>query len=147
MKLVRTLLNRETISYASFGVLTTLVNISVFEFFLLTGSDYRAANLIALITSKLFAYVVNKLFVFKTKTGSFGGLMKEFGRFALARGGTMLVDWVGLIILVSLLGLSEHIGKVIVTVVVIILNYVLGKFLVFSHVQPDNAEKPCRNSQ
>ena len=125
------LCNRETVSYVIFGALTSIVNIGVFEFFFLTGSDYRTANLIALITAKLFAYVVNKLFVFRTHTGSVGALLREFGLFTLARGSTMIVDWIGLILLVSMLGLSEHVGKLVVTVIVVILNYVFGKFLVF----------------
>lgn len=134
----RRLCTRETISYVVFGTLTSLVNIGVFEFFFLTGSDYRAANLIALITSKIFAYVVNKLFVFRTRTGSVGALLREFVLFALARGSTMIIDLVGLILLVSMLGLSEHVGKLIVTVIVVILNYVFGKYLVFKK------EKHCR---
>lgn len=135
-KLFHRLCNRETVSYVVFGVLTSIVNIGVFEFFFLTGSDYRTANLIALITTKLFAYVVNKLFVFRTRTGSVGALLREFVRFVLARGSTMVVDWVGLILLVSMLGLSEHVGKLLVTVIVVILNYVFGKFLVFHHAKP-----------
>lgn len=129
--IVHRLCNRETVSYVIFGALTSIVNIGVFEFFFLTGSDYRTANLIALITAKLFAYVVNKVFVFRTRTGSVGALLREFGLFTLARGSTMIVDWIGLILLVSMLGLSEHIGKLIITVIVVILNYVFGKFLVF----------------
>lgn len=142
--LFRRFCNRETISYVVFGILTSLVNIGVFEFFLLTGSDYRAANLIALITAKLFAYVVNKLFVFRTRTGSIGALLREFGLFTLARGSTMIIDWVGLILLVSMLGISEHVGKLIITVIVVILNYVFGKFLVFK--KDKNESRPADRS-
>lgn len=142
-KLLQRLCNRETVSYIVFGVLTSIVNIGVFEFFLLTGSDYRAANLIALITAKVFAYVVNKLFVFRTRTGSFGALLREFGLFTLARGSTMIVDWIGLILLVSILGLSEHVGKLVITVVVVILNYVFGKYLVFKKVKTGEQASDC----
>ena len=123
--------NRETISYAFFGMITTIVNIGIFELLFLAGTDYRPANFVALIVTKFFAYIVNKLFVFRTKTIGFGDLLKEFGRYTLARGGTMLIDWFGLILLVSVLGISEHIGKFFTTVIVVILNYVLGKLLVF----------------
>lgn len=124
-------LNSEVVSYGVFGVLTTFVNVGFFEVLLITGMDYRPANLIALVITKLFAYVVNKLFVFRTNTSGLITLAAEFARFALARGGTMLVDWFGLVILVSLMGMSEHIGKMITTVIVIVLNYFLGKFMVF----------------
>ncbi len=136
MTLLHHLCNRETVSYVVFGLLTTIVNIGVFEFFLLAGLNYRVANLIALITAILFAYVVNKIFVFRTRTELPGALLREFGRFVLARGSTMVVDWFGLILLVSVLGFSEHTGKLFVTVIVVILNYVFGKFLVFRHVRP-----------
>lgn len=129
--ITKRIVNRETISYAVFGVLTTIVNIGIFEVLLIAGTDYRAANLVALIVTKFFAYIVNKLFVFRTKTIGFCALLREFGRYTLARGGTMLIDWFGLILLVSVLGISEHIGKFFTTVIVVILNYVLGKLLVF----------------
>lgn len=125
------LLNKEALSYGVFGVLTTLVNFGIFEALFIAGMDYRPANLISLVAAVLFAYAVNKAFVFRSKTSKPIELASEFARFALARGGTMLIDWFGLVVLVSLMGTSEHIGKMITTVIVIVLNYFLGKFMVF----------------
>lgn len=129
--IIKKCINRETVTYAFFGVFTTIINIGIFELLLLLGSDYRPANLVALLVTKVFAYIVNKLFVFRTKTRGLAALLREFGRYTLARGGTMLIDWFGLIILVSAVGISEHTGKIITTIVVVFLNYILGKFLVF----------------
>jgi len=140
---LRSLVNRETVSYAFWGVVTSVLNIGLFELLLFVGTDYRVANLIALLVTKAAAYVVNKLFVFRTHTESPAALTAEFFRFVIARGGTMLVDWVGLIVLVSVCGVPEKYGKLITTVVVVILNYIVGKACVFK--QGPAGDSPSRS--
>lgn len=130
-KLLNKALNRETILYAVFGVATSVENIVLFQALLWTGMDYKVGNVITLIVVKLTAYVLNKFFVFRSRCQNFYGLCREFFRFVLARGATMLVDYFGLILLVEALHVDKLIGKVIVTTVVIILNYILGKLIVF----------------
>jgi GtrA-like protein. len=128
---VKSLVNRETVSYTVWGILTSVLNIGLFELLLLAGTDYRVSNLVALLVTKLAAYVVNKLFVFRTKSENFAALSSEFFRFVVTRGGTMLVDWFGLILLVSVFGVPESAGKLVTTVVVVVLNYIFGKLCVF----------------
>ena len=139
---LKSFVNRETVSYAFWGVVTSVLNIGLFELLLLARADYRVANLIALLATKLAAYVVNKLFVFRTRTESPAALAAEFFRFVVARGGTMLVDWVGLVILVSACGVPETYGKLVTTGVVVILNYVVGKVCVFR--QDRGEDSPSR---
>ncbi|MCI8622564.1 MAG: GtrA family protein [Provencibacterium sp.] len=129
--LIKKLINRETILYGIFGVMTTVLNIALFQILLFTGMDYRIANVITLLVTKLAAYVVNKLFVFRSRCENLSGLAKEFGRFVITRGATMLLDYFGLIILVELLGVNQRIGKYITTIGVIVINYFLGKKTVF----------------
>ncbi|NLI52704.1 MAG: GtrA family protein [Clostridiales bacterium] len=130
-RLLKRILNRETILYAVFGVATSLENVALFQTLLWTGLDYKVGNIITLVVVKLTAYVLNKLFVFRSHCKNFGGLCMEVLRFVLARGATMLVDYFGLIFLVEVLHADKLIGKVIVTALVIILNYILGKLIVF----------------
>lgn len=130
-KIWNKLVNRETILYGIFGVLTTLENIFLFKLLLLTAMPYTVANLITIIVVKLTAYVCNKNFVFKSKCENFVGLLKEFGRFVIARGATALIDYFGLILLVEIIKLPKMEGKIIVTVLVIIINYIVGKKAVF----------------
>ena len=125
-------LNRETMAYAVFGLLTTLVNLLTYRLLLVAGVDYKTGNLIALIFSKLFAYVVNKCFVFKSKTDGLAALLKEFFRFFVTRGATALVDYFGLILLVEWAGVNNRIAKYVVMAIVILLNYFMGKKLVFT---------------
>ena len=59
------------------------------------------------------------------------GLLREIGRFIIARGTTMLIDYFGLIVLVEYMHVAKLPGKCFVTVLVIVLNYVIGKKHVF----------------
>ena len=84
-----------------------------------------------MIVVKLAAYICNKNFVFQSRTGSWIELIKEFGRFVVARGATMLIDYFGLITLVEICSLDKVLSKVFLTVLVIIINYFIGKKHVF----------------
>ena len=126
-------LNKEFILYTIFGFATMIVGVVIYQLFLYLNVDYKIANLFSLILGKLFAYVVNKLFVFKSKTERFVDWLKEFFRFIVARGATGLIDYFGVIIAVEIFGLDKVISKYILQVIVIILNYFLGKKIVFKN--------------
>lgn len=122
---------RELISYVIFGVATTAVNIGLYQIFLLFV-DYKISNLIAIIGAKIFAYLVNKIFVFRTKCGGIRELFGEIIRFVLARGFTGLMDYFGLIFLVEVMQYDESYSKYAIQIIVIALNYVFGKKMVFT---------------
>lgn len=128
---------REVFDYILWGVLTSLWNIGIFQGLLYAGVDFRIANAAALITTKIWAYVVNKFFVFKSRCETPENLFFEIIRFILTRGFTMLVDFFGLIVLAAFL--HPRIGKIITTVVVVVLNYILGKFHVFKTADHSNS--------
>lgn len=133
-KLFAKLINRETIVYGIFGILTTLLNIILFDVLIYFHMEYKMANLITLVVVKLAAYVCNKHFVYRSHCKNFAELCKEILRFIFARGATALVDYFGLILLIEVGCLDKSISKVIVTVLVIIINYVVGKTHVFKSV-------------
>ena len=120
----------ELLRYGFFGMATTAVNIVVYQV-LLSFMDYRISNLIAILASKLFAYVTNKRFVFHSKCSNKRELFQEIYRFILARGATGLLDYFGLIIAVDVFHLNRVWSKYSIQIIVIILNYVLGKKAVF----------------
>ena len=130
-KLIRKIVNRETILYTFFGVTTSVLNVVMFHGLVIMGLEYKTANLITLITVKVAAYICNKNFVFKSKCERFIDLLKEFGRFVFWRGATMVLDYVGLIVLVEYIKIPKLYGKIIVTVAVVIINYFTGKKHVF----------------
>ena len=127
----RKLLNRETLLYGIVGVGTTALNVALFHVLVKAGVAYKIANIITLVVVKTAAYLCNKNIVFRSHAATFAGLVREIGRFVIARGATMLVDYFGLIFLVEYMHMAKLPGKCLVTVLVIALNYVVGKKHVF----------------
>lgn len=121
---------KELIRYGLIGVSTTLINLLTYHLFLLF-LDYKIANLIALVISKTYGYLANKNIVFRSKTNTMGDLVLEVIRFIIARGTTGLIDYFGLILAVEILGFDKIISKYVLQVIVILLNYIMGKFMVF----------------
>lgn len=130
-KLIKIIFNKETILYAVFGFLTFLVGIVIYQGLIELGMDYKISNIFSLLLGKLFAYVTNKLFVFRTRNKNFIEFCKEFGRFVVTRGFTALIDYFGVIIAVECFCIGEIIAKYVLMVIVIILNYIFGKMIVF----------------
>lgn len=95
--------------------------------------DYRVANGITLVVVKVFSYITNKLFVFKTPYNSLSFFLKEIGSFLLARGFTFILDFVGVMLLVEVFHWRAFWSKCLSSIIVIILNYILSKNVVFSH--------------
>lgn len=130
-KLKNKLLNRETILYTIFGILTFFVGIIVYQVFLYFGVDYKISNLFSLILGKLFAYVMNKFFVFRCRQDNFIAFLKEFMSFVFARGLTALVDYFGVIVMVEIFGMDKLLSKYLFQIIVIFMNYFFGKQMVF----------------
>ncbi|MFC6323772.1 GtrA family protein [Companilactobacillus baiquanensis] len=123
---------KDTIPYLFFGVLTTIVNIVGFWFFnYVAGLNYQIANIIAYFLSVVFAYVTNKLWVFDSHTDTTKAFLLEMGSFFLFRGGSWVIDQGTMTIGVSLLHMNDLIVKFIANVVVVILNYIFSKFIIF----------------
>ena len=124
------IINKETALYAIVGLGTALMNVVMFKTLLLTNMDYRVANIITIIITKITAFICNKNIVFKSHCTKMSELLSEIGRFIIYRGLSGFIDYFGVVGLVSI-GMKEFASKVIVSVVVIILNYITGKKAVF----------------
>lgn len=123
---------RELISYGFWGVATTLVNYAVY--FLCTRVltlDPLAANVLAWAVSVAFAYVVNKLFVFSSKSWERPVVLREAWQFVSARLFSGVLETAGIFLFVTLLHFHDGVVKIIAGIVVILLNYVLSKWVVF----------------
>ena len=125
------LVNRETILYVVFGVLTTLINLAVFALSSRLSIAWELGNGIAWIVSVLFAFITNKLFVFESKSFRFGIFLRELLSFFAARLFSLAVEYAGLWLLIDVLGWKEMLAKILMNIVVIILNYLLSKLLIF----------------
>ena len=142
---------REIISYLFWGVMTTVVSwvtysllislfgteaeISVFGFSV--SLNVALANLLSWICAVLFAFVTNKLFVFRSGSWKSEILWPELWKFISARIVTGVIEIIAVPTLVAI-GLDQEIfgiagswAKVIVSVAVVILNYVFSKLFVF----------------
>ncbi|MQS52620.1 GtrA family protein [Companilactobacillus mishanensis] len=123
---------KDAIPYLFFGVLTTLVNIGCFWLFTYPLKwNYQIANVVAYFLSVLFAYVTNKLWVFDSHTETRKAFLIEMGSFFLFRAASWVIDQSTMTIGVSLLHGNEMIVKIIANVVVVVLNYIFSKFIIF----------------
>jgi putative flippase GtrA len=130
-KIWRKLMSREVISYLIFGVLTTLVNWVFYGSMVKTGIDYRIATAAAWVVSVLFAYVVNKIFVFQSYDMHLNYMIKEVISFTACRVLSGVMELVLMVIMVSWLNMDEYVSKVLVSVVVVVANYVFSKLFIF----------------
>ena len=124
-------MNREVISYLIFGVLTTLVNWVVYAAMVKVHIDYRIATAAAWAVSVLFAFIVNKIFVFQSYNMRPAFVMKEITSFVACRAVSGVMEMVFMIVMVSWIHMDEYISKIAVSVIVVIVNYVFSKLFIF----------------
>ena len=124
-------MNREVISYLIFGVLTTLVNWVVYAAMVKVHIDYRIATAAAGAVSVLFAFIVNKIFVFQSYNLRPAYVMKEITSFVACRAVSGVMEMVFMIVMVSWIHMDEYISKIAVSVIVVIVNYVFSKLFIF----------------
>lgn len=119
----------EIINYLIVGGMTTLVSIVIYA--ICTKGfhiNYMISNVISWIISVLFAYVTNRIFVFKSKSEN---ITLEIYQFFKYRVFSFLIEILLMYIFVELINIDDMISKVIVQVIVIVLNYVFSKLFVF----------------
>ena len=123
---------RELILYVFFGGCTTLINILIY--FLCRqwlAMEVVAADVVAWLLAVIFAYITNKLFVFESKSWRAKLVAKELAAFMAARLFSLGVDVVMLYVTVELLEWWELPMKVLANVVVIVINYIFSKWIIF----------------
>ena len=122
----------DMVSYLFFGVLTTVVNYLVYlPLYNLLGISAAVSNMIAWAAAVAFAYVTNKPFVFKSHDWSMKTVLPELGKFVGCRAASGGLETVLILLTVDILGWNGNIWKLIISVLVVILNYVSSKLLVF----------------
>lgn len=137
---------KEILLYLIFGVLTTIVSIVSFGIFglFIPANLYLITNVISWIISVTFAFVTNKLFVFESKSWNKKELYFEVPKFVGARVFSLIIEELGLILFIDLLSFKnittvvvgfnltgDMIAKVIMSFIVIVLNYFFSKFIIF----------------
>ena len=131
---IRALLSRhrEILSYVFWGVMTTAVN--YVSYLLLTEGlriHYLAGTVIAWVLSVLFAYFVNKLFVFQSRDWAWRVALRELWQMVASRLFSLGLEMGILWLFVDKLHYNDAIVKLCANVAVVVVNYVLSKFIIF----------------
>lgn len=122
-------LDRELFLYVVFGTLTFFVNILVYFFFEgVLGVNYIISNILAWFFSVLFAYVTNRIWVFESKSTN---ILKEMSLFFGGRIFSGVVDTGLMYLFIDIMSLGDTFSKIVVQIIVVILNYVFSKLIVF----------------
>lgn len=134
-ELIQKFYKREIILYIIFGVLTTIINIASFMILSsIFNVEENFANIIGIILAVLFAYFTNRTLVFNSTASNAQEKLSEFGKFILGRVFTMIIESVGFWLLFTILNIvcfNGLVSKLIISVVVIILNFFISKFFAF----------------
>ena len=125
---------KELINYLIFGVLTTVVSLGTYYLLVFTILDannpieLQIANIISWITCVTFAYITNKKYVFAPTNKS---LIREIFEFYASRIASLFIDMGFMFLFVSVLKFNDTVIKMIGQVVIITINYILSKLIVF----------------
>ena len=139
------MVHREAIMYVIMGGFTTLVTWASYAGFVHFGIAEEVSNVLSWICGVVFAFVVNKWFVFNSKTLKPKELGREIVFFFGSRIFTLIVAVVAFPVLIDigvdqeLFGTPGMVAKIITSIIGIVLNWVLSKYLVFRRSKSDSA--------
>lgn len=122
----------QILSYIFFGFISTIVNIASYWITAhLTGISVVLSVLIAWILSVSCAYFTNRKWVFKSEIKRGSEVVKEFFAFISCRISTCIIDIVFMHVAVTILLLDDVVCKMFSNIIVVILNFVFSKCIVF----------------
>ena len=122
----------DLIMYLVFGVMTTAVNYLVYlPCYNLFGRSAAVSNMKSWVVSVAFAFLTNKPFVFRSHDWSAKVVWPELAKFVGCRVGSGVMETVILFVTVDTLRWNGNIWKLVTSVLVVVVNYVGSKLLVF----------------
>lgn len=125
---------KEVLLYLFFGGLTTIISIFTFWVFNIKfDMNVLVANVLSWFIAVLFAFFTNRVWVFTSKTNSVIEFAKQMVSFFGARVATLVVEQMILFIFVTKMGYSSIAVKIIAQIIVVILNYITSKLIVFKN--------------
>lgn len=134
MEKIRMLIRKhyDILAYLFFGVLTTAVNYVVYlPCYNLLHISAAVSNVIAWIAAVAFAYLTNKPFVFKSHDWSAKTVLPELTKFVGSRIVSGALETAIIFLTVDLMHWNGNVMKLVTSVLVVILNYVASKLIVF----------------
>lgn len=123
---------KEFILYIVFGILTTVVSISSYYICSeILNIHYLVSNIISWVLSVIFAYFTNRVWVFESKSKYISDILKEMFTFVNCRLLSGVIDMATMFVLVEAMHVNDMYAKIFTQFIVVILNYVLSKLIVF----------------
>ena len=123
--------NRETVLYLVFGVLTTLVDWICYPVMRHFGHSVAVSQFIAWAAAVLFAFVTNKSMVFQSYSLNPPVVLKELASFVACRAFSGALTIAGMVVMVDWLCVNEWLSKAFVSAVSLVLNYIFSKWFIF----------------
>ena len=125
---------KSIILYGFFGGCTTLVNIVAYAFSTrICHIGTVGSTIFAWVMAVIFAYVTNRRFVFESKVTQIKGIIREIIAFFSCRLLTGALDLLMMYVFVDMVGINDMLMKIINNIIVIILNYIASKLIIFSN--------------
>ena len=123
---------RDIVVYLVFGVLTTVVNYIIYlPCYNELGLSGSVSNAIAWVGAVAFAYLTNKPLVFQSHDWSAKTVLPELTKFVGCRLGSGVLETAVIFLTVDWLGWNGNVMKLLTSVLVVVLNYIGSKLLVF----------------
>lgn len=121
-------ITNEIICYVIVGAITTLVSlITYYLFSRILQINYYISNILSWICAVTFAFFSNKKFVYKNTSS----ILTSSIKFLLSRVFSLLEEMLLLWFIIEVMQINDIIGKFIIQFIVIVTNYITGKFYAF----------------
>ena len=123
---------KEILLYLFFGGLSFLVSIATYVWFNVgMGMNELLANIISWVITVLFAFLTNRIWVFQSPTNGIKDFLKQMVAFYSGRLITLVVEEIILLVFITWLKFDSVLIKVIAQIIVIVLNYIISKLVIF----------------
>jgi putative flippase GtrA len=123
---------REILLYVFWGAITTIINVAVYSLCRINNFfSVQVSTAIAWFISVFVAFVSNKFFVFNSKDKSTAVFIRELCLFYVSRILSGLLDIALMTVAVYFSVFSEKISKLLINIVIIVINYIFSKIMIF----------------
>ena len=127
--------HQELVNYLVVGVIGTVVSIAIFTVLMKMTNESVLSNVISWMVTVILMYILNRYFVFLEHAKDKVAILKEMSTFVSARIATLLLEtaivWLGIDVMKLNSGLQIIVVKTVGQVLVIVLNFVAAKLVIF----------------
>jgi len=122
----------EMLRYLLAGGLTTAVSVGAYTFFTrICHINYYLGNIFSWILAVVFAFMINKCFVFNSRRRTAPIIAKEFSQFVFARLFSLGLETFVFFMMIDVAGVNDLVTKLTAQVVVMVVNYLFSKLVIF----------------